>query len=391
MIPYGKHFLDENDINAVVKVLRSGNLTQGPLITEFETAFSKYVGCKYSVAVSSCTAGLHLAAITAGMQSGDTLVTSPITFVSSANASQYVGGNVVFTDVDDSTINMEPSSLKHVLSKHPKTKVVVPVHFAGLPCDMSQISSICNEANVCIVEDAAHALGATYENGKKVGSCCFSLMTVFSLHPVKAIAAGEGGVITTNDEDVYRRLLRLRSHGINKLDDSFLVVDEAHSDSGVNPWYYEMQELGFHYRITDIQCALALSQLSKIDKFIRKRREIAKLYYKHLSGMSNIKPAQPEGILTDSAWHIFVVRIDFEAIGMDRRDFMLRLKEFNILTQVHYIPVPMQPYYLERGISITDSPHAEEYYRECLSLPTYYSLSRDDQMHVIDTITSLLT
>lgn len=390
MIPYGKHFIDEDDIQAVVNVLRSGNLTQGPTIEEFETAFSQYVGAKYAVAVSSCTAALHLGAIAAGMGPGDTLITSPITFVASANAGLYAGGNVAFADIDSTTINMDPSALAIALQEHPRTKVVVPVHFAGLPCEMDSIKSICDSAGAVVVEDAAHALGATYQNGQRVGSCCYSLMTVFSLHPVKAIAAGEGGVITTNDELTYRLLLRLRSHGINKFDDKLQCIDEAMSANRVNPWYYEMQVLGFHYRITDIQSALAKSQLAKLNSFVSRRREIASTYYEALAGIKGLLPAQPREGLAQSAHHLFVVRINPLSVRSSRAEIMNKLRKSGIITQVHYIPVPMHPYYRKLGFRFEQYKNALTYYRECLSLPVYYSLSPRDQQYVIECLQNSL-
>ena len=390
MIPYGKHYIDEDDIQAVVNVLRSGNLTQGPTIEKFETAFSYYVGAKYAVAVSSCTAALHLAAIASGLGPEDTLITSPITFVASANAGLYAGADVAFADVDSSTVNMDPAALAASLEDNPKTKVVVPVHFAGLPCDMESIKKVCDSAGAVVVEDAAHALGASYQNGQRVGSCCYSLMTVFSLHPVKAIAAGEGGVITTNDEPTYRLLLRLRSHGINKSDDKLLCSDEAFSANGVNPWYYEMQVLGYHYRITDIQSALAHSQLAKLDKFIARRREIAATYYDAFDGVEGLLPAQPRESLEHSAHHLFVIRINSCIARSGRAEIMNRLRKSGIITQVHYIPVPMHPYYRKLGFHFEQYKNALAYYQECLSIPVYYSLSSLDQQYVIDRIKDAL-
>jgi dTDP-4-amino-4,6-dideoxygalactose transaminase len=280
--------------------------------------------------------------------------------------------------------------LAAALADNPRTKVVVPVHFAGLPCDMEAIKSSCDQAGAVIVEDAAHALGATYKNGSLVGSCCYSLMTVFSLHPVKAIAAGEGGVITTNDESIYRKLLRLRSHGINKLDDGFRCSVEAVSKSGSNPWYYEMQELGFHYRITDIQCALAESQLSKIDRFISRRREIAEAYSFCIPGLRGVTLAQPLSGMGHSAHHLFVVRIDFAGMSIDKAALMQKMRDCGIITQVHYIPVPMHPYYRNLGANIDQFQNALSYYRECLSLPIYYSLSPSDELCVVNSLRAVL-
>jgi len=390
MIPYGKHYIDEDDIQAVVDVLRGGSLTQGPAIEEFENAFSKYVGTKYAVAVSSCTAGLHLAAMAAGMGPEDTLITSPITFVASANAGLYAGGNVAFADIDPTTINMDPAALAASLDSNPTTKVVVPVHFAGLPCEMDTIKSICDRAGAAVIEDAAHALGATYKNGMRVGSCCYSLMTVFSLHPVKIIAAGEGGVITTNDDAIYRRLLRLRSHGINKGNDQFICTDQAFTGLELNPWYYEMQELGYHYRITDIQCALAQSQLAKIDKFLFKRRKIVEFYHDNIYKLNNTISAQPRQQIGQSAHHLFVIRINFSGIGINRSHLMSLLREKHIIAQVHYIPIPMHPYYRLLGNTIDKFPNAQSYYKECLSIPVYFSLDKGDQDYVLDTLSEIL-
>ena len=391
MIPYGKHFIDDADIDAVVNVLRSGTLTQGPKIEEFERSFASYVNSKYAVAVSSCTAGLHIASVAAGLEEGDTLITSPITFVASSNAGLYVGANIAFADINPDTINMDPTLLSSTLKKCPKTKVVIPVHFAGYPCEIESIKSICDQAGAVVIEDAAHALGAKYKNGQMVGSCCHSLMTVFSMHPVKAIAAGEGGVITTNDYQVYRRLLRLRSHGINKGDDQFICLDQSSSPSGSNPWYYEMQELGYHYRITDIQCALASSQLKKLPQFIQQRTKIANRYLNLFAENKFISFAQPLDALGLSAFHLFVVRINFDDLRIDKALFMKMLKKADILTQVHYLPVPMHPYYKQKLPYNVDCVNSVEYYRDCLSIPIYYSLTESDQDYVVSKINEILS
>jgi len=306
MIPYGKHHIDEDDIQAVVDILRSNFLTQGPAVEAFEKAVAEYAGVKYAVAVSSGTAALHLAALAAGVGPGKSVVTSPITFVASANAAKYCGADVVFADIDPETINISPDALREVLLKNANIKAVVPVHFAGLPCDMIAIKNLADDAGVFVIEDAAHALGATYPNGKRVGCSENSLMTIFSFHPVKAISAGEGGMITTNDEATYRKLIRLRSHGINKLDDLLQVEEEAFADGDQNPWYYEMQELGFHYRITDIQCGLALSQFKKLDAFINRRRDLVKKYDLAFAKMRNCRPAQTKG-RNESGHHLYVL------------------------------------------------------------------------------------
>lgn len=382
MIPYGIHHIDEEDIQAVVDVLRRGALTQGPVVDAFEQAVAKYVGAKYAVAVSSGTAALHLAALAAGVGPGSSLITSPITFVASANAALYVGGRVVFADIDSDTINMSPVALKEALAKNPDARAVIPVHFAGLPCDMPAIKSAADKVGAVVIEDAAHALGAKYPDGQRVGSCAYSLMTIFSFHPVKAIAAGEGGMITTNDEPTYRKLLRLRSHGINKLDDILQLPEQAETNGVRNPWYYEMQELGFHYRITDIQCGLALSQFKKLDKFIARRRELAKKYDEAFASMRNCQPTQIPG-RDLSGHHLYVLRIDFKAAGIARGPLMQELKARQITSQVHYIPVPAQPYYRKLGFRPEDYPNAQKYYQEALSIPLFYDLTDEQQKYVI--------
>jgi Predicted pyridoxal phosphate-dependent enzyme apparently involved in regulation of cell wall biogenesis len=241
---------------------------------------ANYVGAKYAVAVTSCTAGMHLACMAANLSNNQNLITSPITFVSTANVAFYTNATPIFSDIDPKTLNLCPKNLTKTLKSNPKTKVILPVHFAGMPCDMLKIKKIADSKNISIIEDAAHALGAKYKNGQMVGSCCHSLATVFSFHPVKLIASGEGGMITTNNREFYKKLLRLRSHGINKIDDNFVYKNSAYEKGIKNLWYYEMQELGYHYRITDFQCSLAISQFKKIDKFLVKRKKLVKKIFK---------------------------------------------------------------------------------------------------------------
>lgn len=388
MIPYGRQHIDEADVQAVVEVLRSGALTQGPLVGAFEEAIASYVGAKYAVAVSSGTAALHLAALTAEVGPGNALVTSPITFVASSNAALYVGGSPLFADVDAATVNMSPESLHDVLRKNSNVRAVVPVHFAGLPCDMAAIKSAADEARAVVIEDAAHALGATYADGSRVGNCKYSSMTMFSFHPVKAIAAGEGGMITTNDERAYRRLLRLRSHGINKLDDPLEFPERAETDGIRNPWYYEMQELGFHYRITDLQCGLAIAQLKRIEKFLARRRALVTAYDEAFAGLRNTRPAQ--AARDRSGHHLYVLRIDFAGAGTTRAKLMAELRAREIVSQVHYIPVPAHPLYRKLGFKPENYPVAQKYYAEALTIPLFYDLTDAQQQHVIASVRELV-
>lgn len=388
MIPYGKQHIDERDIEAVVDVLRSGSLTQGPKVDALEEAVREYVGAKYAVAVASGTAGLHLAAIVAGLAPGKSLLTTPITFVATANAALYCGAQAHFADIDPQTVNISVDCVREALHTAADIEVICPVHFGGLPCDMPTIKSLADTRGAIVIEDAAHALGGRYADGGRIGNCQHSLMTVFSFHPVKAIAAGEGGMITTNDEHVYRQLIRLRSHGINKLDDQFVLSEEAFEGGELNPWYYEMLDLGFHYRITDIQCALALAQFRRLDEFIERRRKIVRRYDDAFIGLDHLRPAQGGREL--SGHHLYVLRIDFQALGRTRGDVMRKLKSHGVGTQVHYIPVTSHPMYRAQGYSTALMPNAERYYREALSIPLFFDLTDGQQEQVIETVRDVL-
>ena len=383
MIPYGKHYIDEDDITAVVDVLRNGWITQGPKVPELEAAISNFVGSSYAVAVSSATAALHIAYLAAGLGKDSKVVTTPNTFVASANCILYGGGIPIFCDINPLSLNMDVQNFEDIFEKERHITAVIPVHFGGLPCDMNKIHNIASSHGIKVIEDASQAFGAKYDDGSLVGNCKYSDMTVFSLHPVKGITSGEGGIITTNNKILYNRLLSLRSHGINKGnfellgtnagDQNFINPDMAFSEGIVNPWYYEMQELGFNYRITDFQCALVLSQLNKSNMFMRRRKEIAYQYDELLGSLENVSLTQT-GTRNQSSNHLFVVRIDFDEIGKKRGQVMRELSVNGIGTQVHYIPVTRQPYYVELGFIPEDYPEVEKYYSQALTIPIFYGL-----------------
>jgi len=395
VIPYGRHYIDDDDIQSVVEVLRHGLLTQGPKVAEFESKVADYVGSKYAVAVANGTAALHLSCMVLGLGEGDEVITSPNTFVATSNSVLYVGARPLFVDIDPQTLNIDIEKIEQTIINSGNVKAIFPVHFAGLPCDMARIRQLADKYNLVIVEDASHALGATYENGEKVGNCQYSDMTTFSFHPVKGIAAGEGGIITTNCHSTYKTLTRLRSHGITKgnfefpgvseADNSLVNREEALEEGVLKRWYYEMQYLGYNYRITDIQCALALSQMNKIDLFINERRKMAAYYDQAFLDIEGVTPMQIHG-RANSSHHIYVVSIDFEKIGVSRNFFMNRLSEQGVGSQVHYIPVVSQPYYQQLGFYIEKYPKTAKYYENTLSIPLYYGLRLEDQEMIVSVI-----
>lgn len=374
-IPYGRQWLDDQDIDAVVQALQSDWLTQGPLVEQFEQVFADYCGARYAVAVSNGTAALHLAALAAGFGPGDEVITSPITFVASANCVLYTGARPIFADIDAKTYCLDVLDVKRRLTS--ATKGLIPIHFSGQPCQMADLAQVAREHNLVVIEDAAHAFGATYEvsgNSFRVGACAHSDMTIFSLHPVKHITTGEGGVITTNSSGLHDRLKRLRTHGITR-NPHQLTRQEG-------PWYYEMQELGFNYRLTDFQCALGLKQLEKVDGFIARRRAIAKAY-DHAFGQipELITPAQSPS--ATSSYHLYVLQ--FRTI--DRLTIFNHLKSRGLGVNVHYIPVHLQPYYSKAfGYQAGDYPLAEEYYARAISLPLYPRMTQQEVDYVIETV-----
>lgn len=376
MIGYGHQHIDDSDIQAVVEVLKSDFLTQGPFVAKFEQEICRITGAKHCVAVSSATAGLHIAVAALELEDGAEGITSPNTFLASSNCMVYNRVKPIFADIDPLSYNIDPAEIeKHVTNR---TRLLIPVHFAGLPCEMERIGGIAKRHGLRVIEDAAHAIGSQYADGSFVGNCNHSDMTVFSFHPVKTITTGEGGAVTTNNEELYRKLLMLRSHGTTK-DGTLLTKNPG-------PWYYEMQSLGFNYRMTDMQAALGCSQLQKLGFFKQRRREIVAMYNEAFAGMRYLKtPTEPDNV--SSCFHLYAVQIDFESLGKTRAQVMQGLRGRGIGTQVHYIPVPAQPYYRETfGCKAGDCPVAEKYYGRELSLPLYPGMTNEDVNMVIHAV-----
>lgn len=373
MIPYGRQDISEADIEAVVEVLRSDWLTQGPTIERFEKEVAGYCGARYAVAVSNATAALHIACLASGLGSGDVLWTSPNTFVASSNCALYCGASVDFVDIDRESYNISVAALEEKLADAAHAgrlpKMIVPVHFAGRSCDMAAISALAKRYGATVLEDASHALGGRYRN-TRVGSCSFSDMTVFSFHPVKILTTGEGGMVTTNRKDLYEKLLLLRSHGITR--DSRKMNAEPHG-----PWYYQQVALGFNYRMTDMQAALGVSQMKRLDEFVAKRHALARRYDSLLSGLPVTTPKQEPA--AHSAFHLYVIRLQRERLQKTHAQIFTELRERGIGVNLHYIPVHTQPYYAGMGFCAGDFPEAERYYSEAISLPMYAALSEEQQ------------
>lgn len=384
MIPYGRHWIDKEDIEAVVGVLKGNWLTQGPYVEQFEHAVAEYCKVKYAVAVSSGTAALHIACLAAGLGKGDTLWTSPNTFVASANCALYCGAKPDFVDIDSCTYNISINALEAKLSESGEMgrlpKIVIPVHFAGQSCEMEKIHWLSKKYGFTVIEDACHAIGGSYK-GMKIGSCTFSDMAVFSFHPVKIITTGEGGMILTNNNDLYQKLILLRTHGITR--NSAFMEGESEGD-----WYYQQIELGMNYRITDIQAALGLSQLRRIDKFVSRRHELVQRYNETLSDIPLTLPWQHPD--TYSAFHLYVVRLKLKEISKTRKEVFDFLRKKGIGVNVHYIPVHTQPYYRKLGFPSGQFPEVERYYEEAVTLPLFPSMTEEEQDYIISVLRETL-
>ncbi|MFJ6264930.1 UDP-4-amino-4,6-dideoxy-N-acetyl-beta-L-altrosamine transaminase [Lysinibacillus xylanilyticus] len=375
-LPYGQQWLDDEDIQAVVDVLKGSYLTTGPTIAKFEESVADYVGAKYAVAFSNGTAALHGACFAAGIGEGDEVITTPITFAASANCVRYVGGTVVFADIKKDTYNINPTEIEKNIT--PRTRAIIPVHFTGQPVQLDEIHAIAKKHNLTVIEDAAHALGAKYK-GQKIGA--LSDMTMFSFHPVKHVTTGEGGVITTNNEFYYKKLLQFRSHGITRDTKSIIKND--------GPWYYDMHFLGYNYRMTDIQAALGISQMEKLDRFVARRREIAQMYDEAFKDNELlITPQQlPECY---SSWHLYIIQLNIEKLNATRKEIFDALVAQNIGVNVHYIPVHTLSYYQELGYKEGSMPKAESLYKVIITLPLFPKMTDSDVYDVVVAVLSEL-
>ncbi|MEX2601270.1 MAG: UDP-4-amino-4,6-dideoxy-N-acetyl-beta-L-altrosamine transaminase [Balneolaceae bacterium] len=399
MIPYGRQHITEEDIKAVADVLRSDYLTQGPVIPEFETAFAAYVGSKYAVAVANGTGALHLSVLALGLEPGQKVITTPITFAASGNCVRYCGGEVVFSDIDPDTGLLDPDGVEKLLKRHPEGAFagVIPVDFAGRAVDLEPFRKLADDYGLWILEDACHAPGGYFVDNhganQKCGNGTYTDLAIFSFHPVKHIAAGEGGMITTDSEALYEKLLLLRTHGITRESDRFQnpvsmadgsAFDRNNPETGENSeteypgWYMEMQDLGYNYRLTDFQAALGLSQLSRAEEGISRRREIAAVYEEAFEGKEYIR--RQTGVVDGHAYHLYVIEVE------NRLGLYNHLREKGILAQIHYIPLHLMPYYRQFGWKEGDMPQAEAYYSGCISLPMFPALTEEEQEFVIESV-----
>lgn len=372
LLPYGRQKIDEEDINAVVEVLKSDYVTCGPAVDEFEKKVAEYVGARYAVAVNSGTAALHAACFAAGIKPEDEAITTPMTFAASSNCVLYMGGKPVFADILPNTYNIDPDEVRKKITQ--KTRAIIPVDFTGQTADLDAVISIARENNLVVIEDAAHALGADYK-GRRVGS--ISDMTIFSFHPVKHITTGEGGMVTTDSKELYEKLKDFRTHGITR------DPGKMHQNHG--PWYYEMQELGYNYRITDIQTALGSSQMNKLSRFLKRRREIVGKYNNEFSQLPEIViPYQDKDCC--SAWHLYIIRLRLDKLSTDRKTIFEALRAENIGVNVHYVPVYYHPYYKQMGYNKGLCPKAEELYEGIITLPLHQGMNDNDVDDVVKAV-----
>ena len=385
MIPYGRQDITKDDIDAIVAIMQSVFLTQGPVVPIFEESVAKYTGAKHAIAVSSATAALHLACLSVDLGPGDWLWTTPNTFVASANCALYCGAKVDFIDIDSRTYNLCPMKLELKLIEAQKLnklpKVVVPVHLTGQPCDLAYIYALGQKYGFKIIEDASHAIGAQYK-GEPIGNCRYSDITIFSFHPVKIITTGEGGMALTNNDHLASRLDLLRSHGITR-DPALMPLPPD------GPWSYQQVALGFNYRMTEMQAALGVSQMTRLESYVKRRHEIANYYNELLSDMPLLLPWQHPN--SYSAYHLYVVRLQLDQINSNHRKVFEALRAKDIMVNLHYIPVHTQPYYQKMGFSLGDFPQAEQYYREAISIPMHVNLSNEEQVFVVNSLREIIS
>ena len=384
MIPYGRQDINDEDIKAVIEVLKSDFLTQGPAVPAFEKSIIQYCGCEYAVAVNSATSALHIACLALGIGKDDIVWTSPISFVASANCALYCGADVDFVDIDPVSYNLSvvrlEEKLEHAKKENKLPKAIIPVHFCGQPCDMSSIFKLSKQYGFKIIEDASHAIGGKYK-GEPIGNCKYSDITVFSFHPVKIITTGEGGMAVTNNLELANKMQSLRSHGITRDPDKMTHLPDGQ-------WYYQQTELGFNYRMTDIQAALGNSQMSRLDEFVAKRHELCDRYNHLLSSLPIVLPFQNgDGY---SGMHLYVIRLKLNEMHISHKQVFDNLRKMGVGVNLHYIPIHTQPYYLKMGFKRGDFPQSETYYSEAISLPMYPGLASDDQMRVVQSLNSVL-